>query len=150
VRLQGPIGKFTLDAEAERPVVMLAGGIGITPFRSMLRQAADEHQRRQLYLFYSNRTPQSAPFLPELTELARRNPHFVLTATMTDANVPAEHWGGTRGYIGEDMLRQRLSDLREPIYYVAGPPRMVSAMQSMLNRAGIAGEQIRKDEFFGY
>jgi ferredoxin-NADP reductase len=150
VRLQGPIGKFTLDAEVERPAVMLAGGIGITPFRSMLRQAADENQRRKLYLFYSNRTPQSAPFLAELTELARRNPHFLLSATMTDPNVSAEHWDGTRGYIGEDMLRQTLGDLLQPIYYVAGPPRMVAAMQGMLTRASVAAAQIRKDEFFGY
>jgi Na+-transporting NADH:ubiquinone oxidoreductase subunit NqrF len=69
---------------------------------------------------------------------------------MTDPNLPGEQWRGARGHIGEAMLGQTLSDVLEPIYYVAGPPRMVAAMQGLLSRAGVAGGQIRKDEFFGY
>jgi ferredoxin-NADP reductase len=150
VRLQGPLGKFTLDAEDDRPAALLAGGIGITPFMSMLRQAAGEAHRRRLYLFYSNRTPRSAPFLDELAELQRRNARFVLTATMTDPNVPDEAWRGPRGHIDKEMLGRMSSDAPAAIHYVAGPPAMVAAMTLLLTRSGVAGERIRKDEFFGY
>ncbi|MGH8742067.1 MAG: ferredoxin--NADP reductase, partial [Burkholderiales bacterium] len=82
VKLTGPIGRFTLDAA--RPAVFLAGGIGITPFMSMLRQAASERSSQPLRLLYSNRRPEDAAFLGELQELERRNGNFRLLATMTD------------------------------------------------------------------
>jgi ferredoxin-NADP reductase len=150
VQLRGPIGKFILDPVDERPAVMLAGGIGITPFFSMLRQSAEESQRRRLYLFYSNRTPQSAPFLEELGSLERRNPCLRVIATMTGLAPTARNWGGPRGFINEEMLARNLDDLLEPIYYVAGPPQMVAAMLALLTAAGVPKEHIHTDEFFGY
>ncbi len=150
VRLRGPIGSFTLDAQDERPAVMLAGGIGITPFLSMARQAASDALPRRLYLFYSNRTPRSAPFLEELLELESRNPHFRLTATMTAVNESDEQWDGARGFIDAGMLSRRVLDLLELVYYVAGPPPMVASMRMLLTGAGVSKEQIRSDEFFGY
>lgn len=150
VRIRGPAGKFTLEADDERPVVMLAGGIGITPFMSMLRQAAREPLRRKLYLFYSNRTPQDAPFLRELTELQRHNPDYRFIGTMTSMIDSPETWKGERGCVDKNMLARYLGDLLDPIYYIAGPPAMVAAMQVLLVGAGVTREQIRNDEFFGY
>jgi ferredoxin-NADP reductase len=150
VRLRGPIGKFTLDPDDERPAVMIAGGIGITPFLSMLRQATGERLRRKLYLFYSNRTPRSAPFLQELRELEMRNPQFRLIATMTDLNESGEHWDGTRGFVNKNMLSQHVVDLLDMTYHVAGPPQMVKAMLVLLTSAGVPKEHIHSDEFFGY
>jgi ferredoxin-NADP reductase len=150
VQLRGPIGKFTLDAEDDRPAVMLAGGIGITPFLSMVRQAAIDSLRRDVHLFYSNRTPGSAPFLQELLALQLRNPRFRVTATMTGLDDSAGHWDGTRGPIDIDMLSRHIPDLLEPGYYVAGPPAMVASMRALLTAAGVRREQIRTDEFFGY
>jgi ferredoxin-NADP reductase len=150
VQLRGPVGNFVLDAENERPIVMLAGGIGITPFLSMLRQAASDALRRRLHLFYSNRTPRSAPFLEQLRRLESRNPRFRLTATMTDLEDSDEQWDGARGVIDVRMLSRGVPDLREPSYYVAGPPAMVTSMRKLLAAADVSTEQIRTDEFFGY
>ena len=72
VRIVGPFGSLTLHQNAARPAVFLAGGIGITPFRSMLRQAAEQKLPHHLFLFYSNRCPEGAAFLEELQELERR------------------------------------------------------------------------------
>src|ERR1700674_134692 len=65
VRISGPFGSFTLHTDASRPAVFLVGGIGITPFRSIILQAAKDKLAHKLYLFYSNRRPEDAAFLDE-------------------------------------------------------------------------------------
>ena len=150
VQVRGPTGSFTLTPGEPRPLVMLAGGIGITPFVSMVRQEALQRSARPMYLFYSNRTPASAAFLPELTTLAALNPRFRVMATITDADVSREGWTGARGFVNREMLDTTIDNLLEPIYYVAGPPPMVKAMLDLLGLARVPNEQIRTDEFFGY
>lgn len=151
VQLRGPIGSFTLTPGDRRPLVLLAGGIGITPFVSMLREGAvEESNGRRTHLFYSNRTPGSSAFLGELRELAVADPQFKLIATITDLEVPGERWVGPRGFISRDMLAGALTDLLEPTYYVAGPPQMVAAMAGLLRGANVPQEQVHTDEFFGY
>src|SRR2546427_661655 len=71
VQAEGPFGSFTLHINAAKPAVFLAGGIGITPFRSMIRDAAARKLPHHLYLFYSNNRPEDAAFLDELAALAQ-------------------------------------------------------------------------------
>lgn len=149
VKLTGPIGQFTL-AEAARPAVLIAGGIGITPFMSMLRQAARDRSPQRLLLLYSNRRPEDAAFLDELQELERRNGNFRLFATMTDMGRSTRKWGGETGLIDADMIRRCAGGLRAPVYYVVGPPAMVVAMQETLRAMGVADDDIRSEEFYGY
>jgi len=78
IKIEGPFGSMTLHRKSTRPAVMLAGGIGITPFRSMLCQAVKADAGPPLLLFYSNRRPEDAAFLAELQELALRCPRFTL------------------------------------------------------------------------
>ena len=150
LRLRGPAGKFTLDDGDARPAVFLAGGIGITPFVSMLRQAAHDGLARKLYLLYSNRRPEDAAFLGELQQLQTRNPNYRFVGTMTGMENSREPWSGETGAIGKDMLARTIDDISAPVYYVAGPPAMVDAMQNMLVGCGVAAEKIRTDEFYGY
>ena len=149
VRIDGPFGDLTLGG-SERSAVLIAGGIGITPFMSMLRQAAHDHSPQSLFLAYSNRRPEDAAFLDELQELERRNRNFHLMATMTDMGKSAREWSGETGYIDADKLQRLAGDLAAPLYYVVGPPAMVEAMQQTLGGAGIAAEKIRTEEFYGY
>jgi len=150
LRLRGPGGKFTLDEGDMRPAVFLAGGIGTTPFVSMLRQAAHDRWDRELKLFFANRRPEDAPFLTELEGLQERNPRFRLIATMTDLEKSARPWSGERGMIDRALLSRHLDHLAEPVYYLAGPPAMVDALQKMLVAAGVRPAAIRTDQFFGY
>src|SRR5947208_3396156 len=83
IHLRVPAGNFTLDRADARPAVFLAGGLGITPFASMSRQAAHERLARELWLFYSNRRPEDAAFLDELAALPRANPRYPFVRTMT-------------------------------------------------------------------
>lgn len=149
MKLVGPIGQFTL-ADAARPAVFIAGGIGITPFMSMLRQAAGDHSPQRLLLLYSNRRPEDAAFLGELRELERQNGNFRLFATMTDMSNSARKWDGETGFVDADLIRRCAGELVAPVYYVVGPPAMVAAMQETLRGAGVVDEDIRSEEFYGY
>src|ERR1700720_2521382 len=82
VKIEGPSGDLTLHNDAKRTAVFLAGGIGITPFRSMVFRAATEKLPHRIFLFYSNRRPEDAPFLDELEALEKENLNYKLIACM--------------------------------------------------------------------
>ncbi|MGH9756438.1 MAG: ferredoxin--NADP reductase [Candidatus Acidiferrales bacterium] len=150
VTLEGPSGSFTLHKNAAKPAVFLAGGIGITPFRSMLRQAAKDPLPRALTLFYSNRRPEDAAFLDELRILSQTGPNFIFVPAMSGMEKSSRQWAGERGVIDRAMLEKYCPALDAPIFYVAGPPAMVAAMQHMLAEAGVDEDNIRSEEFCGY
>ena len=150
VKIDGPMGSFNLHKNASKPAVFLAGGIGITPFMSMLREAARQTDPHQLYLFYSNRRPEDTAFLDELTALARKNSRFHLIATMVEMEKSKQSWTGEKGFINAAMLQRHLPGLTGPIFYIAGPPAMVAAMREMLAKAGVDEDDIRTEDFPGY
>jgi ferredoxin-NADP reductase len=157
VKVEGPFGNLTLHNNAGRPAVLLAGGIGITPFRSIVRQAAHEKLPHRIFLFYANRRPEDAPFLEEFRGLARDNPNFTFIPTMTQVSGSHLPWKGETGNIDHALIVKYLTDTAspgketgDPIYYMAGPPTMVAGLHTMLNQAGIDDDDIRTEEFTGY
>ncbi len=150
VTLAGGFGDLVLHEDSSRPAVLLTGGIGITPFRSIVLDAARRGLRRQISLFYSNRRPEDAAFLDELREFARTHPAFRLIATMTQMEQSERPWHGETGPIDWAMLVRHAAAAGSMIYYVAGPPRMVKGLQAMLRGAGIPPERVRAEEFDGY
>jgi len=150
VKIAGPSGSFVLHRKSEKPAVFLAGGIGITPFLSIIRQAGHEKSPHHIYLFYSNRRPEDVAFLNLLSEETKRNPNFQLIATMTKMDRSHREWTGEIGHVTKDMLAKHLASLQGPIYYLAGPPAMVAALRRMLIEAGADEDDIRTEEFSGY
>ena len=150
VKIDHPGGSFVLHRKSEKPAVFLAGGIGITPFLSIIRQAGHDKSPHHIYLFYSNRRPEDAAFLDLLSEETKGNPNFQLIATMTKLDQSHREWTGAIGSINKDMLAKHLPSLQGPIYYLAGPPAMVAAMRRMLIEAGADEDDIRTEEFAGY
>ena len=157
VQIDGPFGNLTLQSNVSRPAIMLAGGIGITPFRSIVTHATNEKLPHRIFLFYSNRRPDDAAFLDELQSLEQQNPNYRLIATMTEMEKSQRPWKGETGLIDYPMLERYLrAELHPqarsaaPIYYIAGPPPMVRDLQSMLTSASVDGEDIRIEEFSGY
>src|SRR5688572_22724431 len=140
LKLKGPRGLMTLHEDRSRAAVFIAGGIGITPFMSMLRQAAHDGFAQPLCLLYSNRSAADAPFLAELQTLAQHNDSFRLLARMTDA----------QGFVDEDTVKRFVADAAAPLYYLAGPPAMVNAMKVILRGAGVADADVRSEQFYGY
>lgn len=150
LQLKGPRGAMTLHEDPSRAAVFLAGGIGITPFMSMLREAAHEGSTRQLCLVYSNRSPQDAAFLQELQGLEERVTGFRLVTTMTDVSPSDGAWKGETRKIDYELIAQASRGLDAPVYYLVGPPGFVEAMQQSLAKGGIATEDVRTEEFYGY
>jgi len=140
VRLTGPLGKMILHEDNTRAAVFIAGGIGITPFISMLRQAIHDRLRHPLLLLYSNRRPENAAFLTELQALARQHKNFRLHARMT----------ASEGRINEEAIRNFVSEATAPIYYLAGPPTFVEATTETLTRLGVTSDALHSEMFYGY
>src|SRR6266699_375341 len=107
IHLRGPAGNFTLDRADARPAVFLAGGIGVTPFMSMSRQAAHDRLARDIWLFYSNRRPEDAAFLEELAALPRRNPRYRFVGTMGEMAKSSRPWSGETGVLDRAVLERR-------------------------------------------
>jgi ferredoxin-NADP reductase len=150
VQIEGPFGNLVLHPDQSRAAVLLAGGIGITPFRSMVVHAAMQRSSHRMVLFYSNRRPEDAPFLDELQALQEKNPHYVFVGTMTEPEKASRPWKGETGRITAALLSKHLVNVGSPIYYVVGPPGMVTGLRTMLKEAHIDDRDIRTEKFAGY
>ncbi|MBI5405253.1 MAG: FAD-dependent oxidoreductase [Candidatus Kerfeldbacteria bacterium] len=148
LRADGPNGNMTLHEKSDRPAVFLTGGIGITPFRSMIEWATVTHQPHELYLLYSNRTPDATAFLGDFETWSAANPKLHLMPTVTESD--DSNWPYGRGKIDEAMIRQAVPDATSAIYYLAGPPAMVEAMKALLKGMKISKDDIRSESFSGY
>lgn len=150
IQIEGPYGDLVLHKDATRPAVFIAGGVGITPFRSMILDALERGLSHRLVLFYSNRTPESAAFLAELTTRADAHRNFVFVPLMTDSGPANAAWRGERGALTRERLVQYAGDLTAPVYYIAGPPAMVDAMKTLLRDASVRRADIHAEMFTGY
>jgi ferredoxin-NADP reductase len=146
VEVEAPKGDYHLPEDTEQQYVFVAGGIGITVFRCMLKYIADTGEPYKVTLVYSNRDRESTAFLDELQDFERTLPGFRLIVTMTDD----AGWEGESRRIDAEMLRDHLGELRPFTYLVAGPPAMVEAVAGELVEAGVPEEQVLPSRFSGY
>lgn len=149
-KIEGPFGDLRLHNDSSRAAVMLCGGIGITPFRSIILNATQNKLPHRIFLFYSNRRPEDTPFLGELQALERQNPNFKLIACMTEMQKSGRRWSGESGKISRKMLEKHLGGLQSAIYYVTGPPGFVAGMRAILADIGVDDDNVRTEEFGGY
>ena len=147
VDVEQPKGDFLLPTDTDQTYVFIAGGIGITVFRCMLRYITEEGLPHRVTLVYSNRDRESTAFLDELTELERENSNVRLVVTMT--NDPG--WDGETRRIDAGFLRDHLDGGLESFHYlIAGPPGMVEGVAETLAQAGVPEEQVEAGRFSGY
>jgi ferredoxin-NADP reductase len=147
VEVEPPKGTFALPEDASRPLVFVAGGIGITVFRSMLRYIQEERLPYRLTLIYSNRDRDSTAFLDELRELENEIPNLRLILTMTQD----PDWEGETRKIDSDFFKDYLvEDLNQYTFLVAGPPAMTEGMQKALAEAGVKEENVIAERYSGY
>jgi ferredoxin-NADP reductase len=150
LQLDGPYGELVLHDDPSRPAVLVAGGIGITPFRSMVVDAAKQKLPHRIFLFYSNHRPEDAAFLDELAAIEKVNPHYNFVPTMTRLEKSHHAWHGETGHIDEQMLARHLNGVEAPKFYIAGPPGMVKGVRGAISRAGFDRSDIFTEEFSGY
>ena len=150
LELDAPYGSFTLHNNLKRSAVFLTGGVGATPVRSIVLQSTHDKTGHTIVVFYSNKRPEDAAFTGEFLAAAVTNEKLTFVPTMTELENSEKKWEGETGFIDQDMIVRYVDDLNAPIYYLCGPPGMVTAMRTLLNDAGIDEDDIRSEEFTGY
>ena len=147
VEVEAPKGNFALPDDTSRPLVFVAGGIGITVFRSMLRYIREERLTHRVTLIYSNRDRESTAFLEELRELERELRDLRVVFTMTQD----PSWEGETRRIDAQFFADYLDgDLNEYTFLVAGPPAMTEGVQHALTEAGVKDEHVIAERYSGY
>ncbi|MAG52850.1 MAG: hypothetical protein CMH62_02710 [Nanoarchaeota archaeon] len=141
--LSGPYGKFGYEDE-EKDIGFVAGGIGITPFISILRYLSEKQIDTKVTLFYSARTLKACPFKDELDSLAEKNKNIKIVYTITDDGT----YEGNKVRIDRDFIEKNSENVKDKVWYVAGPPKMVVAINSILKELGVS--KIKLDSFGGY
>lgn len=143
-------GRFVLEENTGKSIVFLGGGIGVTPFRSMLRYATDENLEIPITLLYSAEAPEQLVFRKEFDLLPQENPRLKVVLTVSALENAEKLWLGETGRIDEAKIRAHVQDLPNTIFYTCGPPPMVQAMQELLKAMGVADEAVRVERFTGY
>ena len=145
-RIEAPLGQFTFEGEYPK-IALLGGGIGITPFMSYCKNAADRGLSSKITLFYGCRTPEDMAFREEFEDLAKKNKNLKLVLTV---NQPTPDWKGETGIINADLIKHELPDYQENMYYTCGPPPMVEAMEKLVESLGLSKEKLKREYFSGY
>jgi ferredoxin-NADP reductase len=155
VQIEGPYGAFIMPPDVER-AAFLAGGIGITCVRSILRWVCDtcgpRAERpslalREVALFFANRSEDAIPFEQELKEFTKSIPGFRVVHVLSQ---PGESWRGYKGHLDQHVMARELPDPSGWRFFVSGPPSFDQAMQEMLVGWGIDTERIKQERFEGY
>ena len=155
-KITSPFGKFVLPDDHLKSVVFLSGGIGVTPFRSMIRYATDKQVPSKVTMFDSNRNVENTLFKEEFDDCLKRNSNLKIVYTITEeeqSKNAVEEWKGERGYINKAMLTKYLTrnELDNSIFYICGPPGMLKAMKKLLeDDLNIPKQRIKIEEFTGY
>jgi glycine betaine catabolism B len=145
----GPLGSFLLDTS--RPCVFVAGGIGITPFRGMIRYAADTGVRVPLTLLYSARVPEELVFREELEQIARSMSNLRAHYTVTRPAESSTAWKGRVGRIDRAWIEETSPLSTHPLFYVAGLPEMVREIfETLAGPLGVPSDDIDYEVFRGF
>ncbi len=142
-------GDFTLTSNQKEKLAFLAGGIGVTPFRSMAKYLSDKGEKRDIVLLYSNKTPEEIAYknvFDEAAVNAGMRTVYVLTAP---GQIPAG-LNARGGMINGEMIKIEIPDYMERTFYISGPHGMVAAMENALREIGVKGSRIKTDYFPGF
>jgi glycine betaine catabolism B len=162
VKVRGPEGQFVLHEDYSKSAVFLSGGIGVTPFRSMIKYATDKQLPLKITMFDSNRDRDNILFKKEFDEWANINKNLKIIYTISEdqdrheqqqSSSTANDWKGEYGRIDKALILKYLDTnmLNNSIFYICGPPSMLKAMQALLlGDLEIPKERIKVEEFVGY
>lgn len=142
-------GRFTLPPNADLPIVFLGGGIGVTPFRSMLRYATDTNLPHKIQMLYSAQTSDQIVFRREFELMPQENPNVKIVFSVTEPAKDPE-WKGETGRIDADKITKYVNDIPNTLFYTCGPPPMVMAIEELLKTMQVPEEHIRVERFSGY
>lgn len=144
--LNGPYGEFTFTGEYPT-VVMIAGGIGITPYMSMIKFCTDRSVPAAITLLYGNRSEESIVFKEELDALMQRNSSLRVVHCLSR---PEEGWKGRRGHLDLVTIQEEVPKYRDAVFYLCGPPALVEDLERVLLAQEIPEDRVHVESFLGY
>ncbi len=145
----GLAGSFTLPPDKNKKLVFIAGGIGVTPYRSIVRYLLDKKERRDIVLFYAAADPNAFAY-KDLFAHAEKSIGLKVVYVLAGAKEIPYNWNGKIGYITANIVREEVPDFEERFFYLSGPPAMVSSYEKMLHEMGVRKSNIITDYFPGY
>jgi len=149
----GPDGDFTLPADKTRAVVLIAGGIGVTPYHSQIQELLDtaeddtDGQKQPITLIYGAKTTADFVYSDVFERAAGQLPHFQLIRVLGESD---PSWHETTGQITDQLIQQATPDVATTDIYVSGPEAMVEAFKPRLLKLGFSNVHIHQDWFPGY
>jgi ferredoxin-NADP reductase len=146
VRLSGPSGSMVAPVDAER-IAFLAGGVGVTPARSIIRDSVQRAAGRELVLFYGNRDEDSIPFGAEFDGYAAADSRIRVVHVLER---PGPAWTGETGYITASVVRRHVDPLDGWRFFVSGPPAMIEPMRLVVADLAVPDERLAFESFAGY
>ncbi|HEX9093199.1 MAG TPA: FAD-dependent oxidoreductase [Coriobacteriia bacterium] len=146
VEVAGPGGRMTLPADV-RKAAFLVGGVGITPARSIIRDAVQRASGLSVALFYGNQDQTCIPFGEELTGYASSHAGIEVVDVLA---APNAGWSGETGFITAPLVRRHLDPLDGWHWFVCGPPAMVGAMERVVAELGLPSDSVSWERFSGY
>lgn len=147
IKFAGPTGTFVLHEDTNIPAVCLAGGVGITPFYSMIQHCKMANIIRPITLFYGNNTEEDAAYFNEFIMLAKEHSFFKFIPIFQQ---PSAAWQGEKGLISASLIDNYVDCQKPAIFYACGSPTMVQAMQRALAELDIPQSNIKVEDFPGY
>lgn len=144
----GPMGWFLLPKDEPYEKVFIAGGVGITPFHSLLPVLAEQQLLHPVTLFATFAKKEEVLFYETLQKLAKKNENIRVIYTLT--NEDKKNWPGEHGRVSKRLLQKYLTDLQKPVFYLVGSPDMVAGTKALLLSIGIDEERIQTEDFTGY
>jgi ferredoxin-NADP reductase len=142
-------GDFVLPDDKGKKLVFVAGGIGVTPFRSMVSYLVGKQEKRDIVLLYFNKIEEEIAYR-DIFDKAGEEIGLKIFYVLTDREHVSVGWKGEMGRLDGEMLLKWVPDYRERIFYLSGPNSLVNAYRSILYRAGVSRESIKSDFFAGY
>jgi ferredoxin-NADP reductase len=145
IDVAGPFGRFTFRGREASSVVMIAGGVGITPLMSSIRFLTDQSWAGDIYLVYGTSQLDEVIFREELDYLAKRHPNLHVTISLSAE--PSRGWTGARGRITRELLQASIPELAARRVHVCGPPPMMDAMKAALAELGVPSDAVKTELF---
>jgi ferredoxin-NADP reductase len=142
-------GDFTLPKDPKQKCVFLAGGIGITPFRSMIKYLIDMNEKRDIILFYTNKIASEIAYANIFDEASRKLGIKTIYTLTDEENIPKD-WIGNIGRINAQMIQTEVSDYKERHFYLSGPHQMITNCKQLLKEIGVKESKIKTDYFPGF
>ena len=141
----GPVGKFTFSGTEADSIVLISGGVGITPMMSITRYLTERSWAGDIFFIYACRTPADFIFADEIAGLQSRNPKLRVTVAMSRAE--GTDWNGPRGHLTKELLTQTVPNLASRRIHLCGPPSMMDSTKALLTELGVPSNQVKTEAF---